>query len=102
VEPLPLFLVTLTRNIKSQEIFKLNSLNHIIIKQSYAELRLALCSAITAKTLAMSGPTASNPHDVYVAVVDTCIGNVLKSQLKNLHQAACTLVEGDKPHPASY
>jgi hypothetical protein len=32
VEPLPLFLVTLTRSIKSQEIFKLNSLNHIIIK----------------------------------------------------------------------
>jgi hypothetical protein len=32
VENLPLFLVTLTRNVKSQEIFKLNSLNHIIIK----------------------------------------------------------------------
>jgi hypothetical protein len=29
VESLPLFLVTLTRNIKSQEIFKLNSLNHV-------------------------------------------------------------------------
>jgi hypothetical protein len=33
VETLPLFLVTLTRNVKSQEIFKLNSLNHIIIKE---------------------------------------------------------------------
>jgi hypothetical protein len=32
VEPLRLFLVTLTRNRESQEIFKLNSLNHIIIK----------------------------------------------------------------------
>jgi hypothetical protein len=33
VEPLPLFLVTLnSNNIKSQVIFKLNSLNHIIIK----------------------------------------------------------------------
>jgi hypothetical protein len=29
-----LFLVTLTRNIKSQEIFKLNSLNNIIIQSS--------------------------------------------------------------------
>jgi hypothetical protein len=36
MENLPLFLVTLTRNVKSQEIFKLNSLNHIIIKvESY-------------------------------------------------------------------
>jgi hypothetical protein len=36
VETLPLFLVTLIRNTKSQEIFKLNSLNHIIIKvESY-------------------------------------------------------------------
>jgi hypothetical protein len=32
VEPLPLFLVTLTKNIKPQEIFKLNSLDHIIMK----------------------------------------------------------------------
>jgi hypothetical protein len=32
VELLPLFLTTLTRTIKSKEIFKLNSLNHIIIK----------------------------------------------------------------------
>jgi hypothetical protein len=32
VETLPIFLVTLTRNIKPQEIYKLNSLRHIIIK----------------------------------------------------------------------
>jgi hypothetical protein len=32
VEPLPLFLVTLTRNVKSQQIHNLNSLNYIIIK----------------------------------------------------------------------
>jgi hypothetical protein len=31
-ETLPLFFVTLTRNIKSYEIFKLNNLNHVIIK----------------------------------------------------------------------
>jgi hypothetical protein len=35
-ETLPLFLVILIRKAKSQEIFKLNSLNHIIIKvESY-------------------------------------------------------------------
>jgi hypothetical protein len=35
VEPLPLFLLTLARNIKSQELFKLNSLNHIVIKVEF-------------------------------------------------------------------
>jgi hypothetical protein len=35
-ENLPLFLVTLTRNVKSQEILKLNSLKHTIMKvESY-------------------------------------------------------------------
>jgi hypothetical protein len=43
VEPLSLFLVTLTRNIKSQEIFSVNSLNHIIIK-------VELCRAQTGLT----------------------------------------------------
>jgi hypothetical protein len=45
VETLPLFLVILTRNIKYQEIFKLNSLNHIIIKvESYrAQTGLTQC-----------------------------------------------------------
>jgi hypothetical protein len=36
LETLPLYLVTLIRNAKSQEIFKMNNLNHIIIKvESY-------------------------------------------------------------------
>jgi hypothetical protein len=40
VETLPLFLVTLTRKAKSQDIFKLNCLNHIIMK-------IELCRAQT-------------------------------------------------------
>jgi hypothetical protein len=32
LDTLPLFLITLTGSVKSQEIFKLSSLNHIIIK----------------------------------------------------------------------
>jgi hypothetical protein len=32
VEPLPLYLVTLIRNIKSRELFKLNNLNHTMMK----------------------------------------------------------------------
>jgi hypothetical protein len=83
VEPLPKFLVTLTRNIKSKEIFRLNSLNHIIIKVEYTELRLALRSATTAKTFAMSGPTASNPFDVCGVLEATCIENALERQMQN-------------------
>jgi hypothetical protein len=48
VESLPLFFVALIRNVKPQEILKLNSFNHIVIKVEYTELRLALRSATTA------------------------------------------------------
>jgi hypothetical protein len=45
VDTLPLFLVTLIRNAKSEEIFKLNSLNHVIIMvESYrAQTGLTQC-----------------------------------------------------------
>jgi hypothetical protein len=38
VEPLPLLFVSLIRNVNSQEMFKMNSLNHIVIN---AELHTA-------------------------------------------------------------
>jgi hypothetical protein len=53
-------------------MLKLNSLNHP------TERKLALRSAATGKTLAMSGPTASNPLHVCGAVVATCTGDALK------------------------
>jgi hypothetical protein len=89
IEPLPLFLVILTRNIKPQEIFKLNSLNHIIIKVDlYRALKLALRNDTTAKTLAMSALNASNALNVCGAVVATCTGNALKRQIQDLRRAA--------------
>jgi hypothetical protein len=39
VETLPLFLIILTRNIKSQEIFKLNNINHVVTCQPIVGLR---------------------------------------------------------------
>jgi hypothetical protein len=42
VEPLPLSLVTLTRNIKSQQIFSHNSLNHIINKTELSRAQTSL------------------------------------------------------------
>jgi hypothetical protein len=98
VETLPLFLVSLTRNIESQEIFKLNSLNHIIIK---AELYRAQTGLTTAQTLAMSPPAASNPFDVCGAVV----ANSYRERPENTNTPSCcncTLAEGEKPHLASY
>jgi hypothetical protein len=80
VETLPLFLVTLTRNFKSQEIIKLNNLNSIIIKVEPYN------SATAIKTLAKSGPTASNPLDVCGVVVATCIGNARKKLMQNLRR----------------
>jgi hypothetical protein len=84
METLPLFLVTLTRNIQFQEIYKLNSLNHIIIKVQLYRIRLDVCSATIAKTLAMFGPNVSNFINVCGVVVATSIGNVLKRQIQNL------------------
>jgi hypothetical protein len=66
IEPLPLFLVTLTRNIKSQEIFNLNSVNLIIIKVESYRAQTGLTDTTIAKTSAMSGPTASNILSVVV------------------------------------
>jgi hypothetical protein len=77
LENLPLFLVFLTRNVKSQEIFKLSSLNRIIIKIESYKAQTSLINATTAKTLAMSEPTATNPLHVGCVVVATCTGNIL-------------------------
>jgi hypothetical protein len=52
MEPLPLLFVTLTRNIKSQEIIKLNSFNHIMNRVDLYR--------------AQTGLTASNHLDILV------------------------------------
>jgi hypothetical protein len=71
-------LFILTGDKTSQEIFKLNTLNHIIIKVELYRAQPGLTSATTTKALAMSGSTASNSLDVCGAAVATCIGNALK------------------------
>jgi hypothetical protein len=89
VKTLPLSLVTLIRNAKSQEIFKLNSLKHIIIiKVEYYRAQTGLTHAITAKSLAIYGPTTSYPHDVFGVVVGTCIGNAPKRRIQTLRRVA--------------
>jgi hypothetical protein len=64
---------------------------------------VAVYSVTTGKTLAMSGPTASNRLNVCGVMVATSIGNALKRQIEN-YAPSCnsTLLEGEKSHPASY
>jgi hypothetical protein len=92
-ETFPPFLVTLTIKIKSQETFKLNKINHIIIKVELYKPRLALCSATTAKTLAMSDITANNPLDACGVVVATYIGNALKRRIQLSMSSCCNCTQ---------
>jgi hypothetical protein len=80
VEPLPLLLVTLTRNIKSQEIFKLNSLNFGHVWANCKQTPLYLwCSG---GYLHREGPEKKNTE----SMPSSC---------------NCTL-GGEKRHPVSY
>jgi hypothetical protein len=61
VETVPLILVILTVKLKSQAMLNLNSLNRINTKAELYRTELALRSATTIKTSAMSEPNGSNP-----------------------------------------
>jgi hypothetical protein len=98
VESLPLSLVTLTTNIKPQEIFKLNSLNHIIIKvelyrviQSsdwpYAVLQLPKLWSLMFEVWWWP-PAQECPEKTNAESMPSC--------------CSCTLVVGEKPPLASY
>jgi hypothetical protein len=104
VEILPLFLVTLTRNCKSQEIFKLNSLNHIIKVEPYGA-QTGLMQCYNCQNLGHGWATASTPPlDAW-----WCGGGHLNRECPEKTNTestpsccSCTPVEGEKPHPASY
>jgi hypothetical protein len=87
VEPLPLFLVTLTRNIKSQEIFKLNSLNHVIIKVDLYRVQIGY----DCQNFGHVWANCKHPLDICVAVVATCKANTESTP----SCCICTLVEGE-------
>jgi hypothetical protein len=88
-EALFLFVVTLTKSIKKLERCSSSiALKMLSSRKDHTKLGRALCSATTAKTLAMSGSTASNPRDVCDAMMATCIGNVLILRMQNLRRVA--------------
>jgi hypothetical protein len=101
---MPLFLVTLIRNAKSQEIFKLNSLNHIIttVESYMAQTGLKQCC-----NYQNFGHVRTNckqpPRCLW------CGGGHLhrecpeKTNTESTPRCCnCTLLERENPHPASY
>jgi hypothetical protein len=88
VETLHLFLVALARNIKSQEIFKMNGLNHIIIKVELYRVRTGLTQCYYCQNFGHVWANCEQPLDVCGAVVATCMGSAMKRQIQNLRRAA--------------
>jgi hypothetical protein len=61
VEPLPLFLVTLIRNINSHEIFKLNCLNNTIIKVELYRAQSCLMQCYNCKIFGHAWANSERP-----------------------------------------
>jgi hypothetical protein len=88
VRTLLLFLVTLTRNAKSQEIFKLNSLNHIIIKVELYRAQIGLTQCYNCQNIGHVWANCKQPPNFCGAVVATCTENAPKRRIHNLLRAA--------------
>jgi hypothetical protein len=101
MKPLPLFLVTLPRTAKSQEIFKLSSLYHISIRvEAYSGLTQC-------HNCQLFGHVWANcrqpPRCLW------CGGGHLHKECPEKENASstppycnCRLMEGEKPHPTNY
>jgi hypothetical protein len=102
LETLPLFLVTLIRNAKSQEIFKLNSLHHIIIKVESYRAQTGLTQCYNCRNFGHVWTNCKPPRCLW------CGGGHLhrecpeKTNTESTPRCCnCTLL-GENPHPASY
>jgi hypothetical protein len=104
MEPFPLFLVTLTRNIKSQEKFKLNSLNHIIFKADLNRDQTGLTQCYNCQNFGHVWANCKQPPQCM-----WCGGGHLhrecpeKTNTESRSSCCnCTPVEGKKSYPVSY
>jgi hypothetical protein len=103
VESLPLFLVTLTRNIKSQEIFKTNSLNHIFIKTELYRAQTGLTQGYNCQSLGHALANCKQPPRRL-----WCNGGHLhmecpeKTNIESMPSCRNCTLGGGTPHPASY
>jgi hypothetical protein len=104
VVPLPLILVTLTRNVISQEIFKQNNLNHIIIKVVLYRSQTGLTQGYNFQNIGHVWDNFKEPPPCL-----WCCGGHLRKECPEKTNTEsrrsccnCNLLEGEKPHPASY
>jgi hypothetical protein len=77
---LPLFLITLSRTVKSQEIFQLQSLCHIFIRVEAYRAESGLTQCHNLNNLATSGLIVSNLPVACGAGVATCTNSVHKQR----------------------
>jgi hypothetical protein len=100
VEPLPLSLVILTRITKSQEIFQLNSLIHIILKVELCRAQTGLGQWCNLQNFGHVWANCEQPLDVCGHPHRECLEKT--NAESTLSCCNCTLVEGKKSHPVSY
>jgi hypothetical protein len=100
---LPLFLVTLTRTPKSQEIFKLSSLCHIMIKVEAYRAQNGLTQCFNCQKFGHVWANFRQPGWLW------CGGGHLHKECPEAEKEKstpnccnCNLQEGERPHPSSY
>jgi hypothetical protein len=96
---LPLFLITLPRTAKSQEIFRLSSLCHIATRVEAYRAQNALASVTTASSSDTSGQIASSLPAACGAKAVTYTRNARRKEIRLPRQHAATVVWRKEKNP---
>jgi hypothetical protein len=100
---LPLFLITLTRNPKSQEIFQLTSICHIMVRVEAYRAQNALTQCYNCQKFGHIWVNCRQPPRCM-----WCGGGHLHKECPESGKESvpsccnCSLKEGEKPHPSNY
>jgi hypothetical protein len=104
IQALPLFLVTLERDEKSYEIYKLTNLNHIFIQVEAYRARTGLTQCYNCQQFGHVWANCKQPPRCL-----WCGGGQRhnecpekENQNSSPHCCNCKLAEGERPHPANY
>jgi len=101
---IPVFLVTLTRNKKASEIFKLTNLGHVIVRVEAYKAQSEMTQDLNCKRFGHIRVNCKQPPRCM-----WCGGGHLHrgcpektKENSTLRCCSCTLAEGGKPHPSNY
>jgi hypothetical protein len=101
---LPLFLVTIPRGEKSQEIFKLTSLIHVVIKVEAYRVQIGLTQCYNCQQFEHVWANCKQPPRCV-----WCEGGHIHRECPEKENRVfipaccnCNLAEGEKPHPSNY